>query len=176
MLGGIYMSTLRGLICAVGIGSLGIIGAAPLTATAAEPVISTQTITVSTPIPAFSCRPYGYSFDTLATFTVEFHIIRFFEGSTLVKEIRHIDTKGTIYRSDDLSKTIPYGANLTRTLDPASNTITITGLFRYTHPDGSGMVALDAGRTVVVPPTVITDTGPTQVEWQMAVCALLAAE
>jgi hypothetical protein len=125
------------------------------------------------------CRRAGYRHPndhTLATFTVEFHIIRFFEGSTLVKEIRHIDTTGTIYRSDDLSKTIPYGANLTRTLDPASNTITITGLFRYTHPDGSGMVALDAGRTFVIPPTVITDTGPTQVQWQMAVCAILAAE
>jgi len=49
-------------------------------------------------------------------------------------------------------------------------------LFRYTHPDGSGMVALDAGRTFVVPPTVLTDTGPTMVEWQMAVCVALAAE
>ncbi len=140
------MSTSRRLICSAGLVVLGILAAAPMTAGAAEPVISTRTITVSTPSPSISCRPYGYSFGTLATFTAEFHL------------------------------TIPYGANLTRTFDPAANTITITGLFRYTHPDGSGMVALDAGRTFVVPPTVISDTGPTMVEWQMAVCAALAAE
>ncbi len=170
------MSTSRRLICSAGLVVLGILAAAPMTAGAAEPVISTRTITVSTPSPSISCQPYGYSFGTLATFTAEFHLIQFFEGPTLVKVINHIDTTGILYRSDDLSKTIPYGANLTRTFDPAANTITITGLFRYTHPDGSGMVALDAGRTFVVPPTVISDTGPTMVEWQMAVCAALAAE
>jgi hypothetical protein len=170
------MSAIRRLICAASLVVLGMLGATPINASAAEPVISTRTITVSTPSPSISCQPYGYSFGTLATFTAEFHLIQFFEGTTLVKELNHIDTAGTLYRSDDLSKTISYGANLTRTFDPASNTITLTGLFRYSHPDGSGMLALDAGRTVVVPPTVISDTGPTMVEWQMAVCAALAAE
>ncbi len=169
------MSRSHRLISAAGLVVLGLLGAAPISATAAEPVISTRTITISVPSPSISCQPYGYSFATLATFTAEFHLIQFFEGTTLVKEINHIDTTGTLYRSDDLSKTIPYGANLTRTFDPSANTITITGLFRYSHPDGGGMVALDAGRTFVVPPTVISDTGPTMVEWQMAVCAALAA-
>jgi len=176
LLGGIYMSTSQRFIYAAGLVVLGILGAATITASAAEPVISSRTITVSSPSPSISCRPYGYSFDTLATFTAEFHLIQSFEGTTLVKEINHIDTTGTLYRSDDLSKTIPYGANLTRTFDSAANTITITGLFRYSHPDGSGMVALDAGRTFVVPPTVVSDTGPTMVEWQMAVCAALATQ
>jgi hypothetical protein len=171
-----FMRALRRLIWAAGLVVTGILGATPITTSAAEPVISTRTITVSTPSPSISCKPYGYSFGTLATFTAQFHLIQFFEGTTLVKELNHIDTTGTLYRSDDLSKTIPYGANLTRTFDPAANTITITGQFRYTHPDGSGMLALDAGRTLVVPPTVISDTGPTMVEWQMAVCAALAAE
>src|SRR5438128_7942605 len=102
-----YMRTLRRLIWALSIAVLGMFGAAPLTAAAGEPVIFTQTITVSTPIPAFSCRPYGDSFDTLATFTVEFHVIQFFEGSTLVKEIRHIDYTGTLYRSKSEEKTSP---------------------------------------------------------------------
>src|SRR5260370_18427849 len=135
------------LICSAGLVVLGILGAAPMTASAAEPVISTRTITVSTPSPSISCRPYGYSFGTLATFTAEFHLIQFFEGPTLVKGINHIDTTGILYRSDDLSKTIPYGANLTPTLDPPPNPITNTVRFRYTHPAGSGMVGLDPGRT-----------------------------
>ncbi len=170
------MRTLRRLICALGIAALGMFGATPLTAAAAGPVFFTQTRTVSTPSPNFSCRPYGDSFNVLATFSVEADYIQFFAGSTLIKEIRHVDFTGTLYRSDDLSKTIPYAGKFTRTFDPATNTITITGLSAYTHPDGSGMLAVDPGRTVVNPPTVISDTGPTRIEWQMAVCAALAAE
>src|SRR5438876_11949119 len=147
------------------------------TASANAPVIFTRTLTVTTPGFNFSCTPYGYSFDTLATFTVTRHFIQFYDDSgTLVREIRHIDFTGTLYRSDDLSKTIPYAGKFTRTFDPATNTITITGLSAYTHPDGSGMFAVDPGRTVVNPPTLISDTGPTRIEWQMAVCAALAAE
>ncbi len=105
------------------------------------------------------------------------HYIQFFAGSTLIKEIRHVDFTGTLYRSDDLSKTIPYAGKFTRTFDPATNTIMITGLSAYTHPDGSGMLAVDPGRTVANPPAPpISDTGPTRIEWQMAVCAALAAE
>jgi hypothetical protein len=148
------------------------------TASADGPVIFTQTLTVSTPSPNIACTPYGYSFNTLATFTVTRHFIQFYDGSTLVKEIRHIDFTGTLYRTDDLSKTIPYAGNWTRTFDLATNTVTNAGLFRYSHPDGSGMVALDAGLTVQDATTFATlsDTGPTQTEWQMAVCSYLAAE
>ena len=147
------------------------------TASADAPLNFTQTLTVTTPSPNISCKPYGYSFDTLATFTVTRHYLQFYDGSTLVKEIRHIDFTGTLYRSDDLTKTIPYAGKWTRTTDFVANTATSTGLFRYSHPDGSGMVALDAGRTVQDATTNATfsDTGPTQVEWQMGVCAYLAA-
>jgi hypothetical protein len=147
------------------------------TASADAPVNFTQTLTVNTPGFNFSCKPYGYGFDTLATFTVTRHYIQFYDGSTLVKEIRHIDFTGTLYRSDDLTKTIPYAGKWTRTTDVAANTATSTGLFRYSHPDGSGMVALDAGRTVQDATTnnTLSDTGPTQVEWQLGVCAYLAA-
>jgi len=63
------------------------LGAAP-----AEPVIFTQAITVSTLMPTFSRHPFGDSFDALRRFTVEFHVIQFFEDSTLVKDIRRVDT------------------------------------------------------------------------------------
>ena len=155
--------------------------AALCAATAARadaPVIFTESLTVTTPSQNISCRPHGYAFDTLATFSVNRHFIQFYDGSALVKEIRHIDFTGTLYRSDDLSKTVPYAGNWTRTWDVAANTVTMTGLFRYSHPDGSGMVSLDAGRTVQDATTsdTLSDTGPTQIEWQQAVCAYLAAE
>ena len=146
---------------------------------ASAPVIFTQTTTVTKPGPNIACTPYGYSFNTLATFTVIRHTIQFYDDSgNLAKEIRHVDFTGTLYRTDDLLKTIPYAGNWTRTLDVAANTVTNTGLFRYSHPDGSGMVALDAGRTVEDATTfnTLSDTGPTQIEWQMGVCAYLAAE
>ena len=148
-------------------------------ASASAPVIFTATLTATTPDFNFSCTAYGYSFDTLATFTVTRHFIQFYDdGGNLVKEIRHVDFTGTLYRSDDLSKTVPYAGNWTRTLDVAANTVTSAGLFRYSHPDGSGIVALDAGRTIQDATTfdTLSDTGPTQVEWQMGVCAYLAAE
>ena len=134
-------------------------------------MISTQTVTVTTPSPNVACTSYGYGFDTLATFTVTRHFIDFYDGTdNLVKEIRHVDFTGTLYRSDDLSKTVPYAGNWTRTMDVAANRVTSTGLFRYSHPDGSGMVALDAGRTVQDGRTfdTLSDTGPTQTEWQKA--------
>ncbi len=149
------------------------------TARAEQPVMFTIPLIQSTPIFNFSCVRHGYSFTTLATFTVERRYIQFYEGATLVKEIRHVRFTGTLYRSDDLSKTIPYAGAWTRTAYPLENLAVNTGLFRYSHPDGSGMVALDAGRTeqLASPPfTIFEDTGPTQVEWQQGVCAYLAAQ
>jgi hypothetical protein len=147
-------------------------------ASASAPLIFTQELNQTTPVPNISCTAFGYGFDTLATFDVVRHYIQFYDDSgSLVKEIRHIDFTGTLYRTDDRSKTIPYAGNWTRTLDVAANTVVSAGLFRYSHPDGSGMITLDAGRTVQDASTFATlsDTGPTQVEWQHAVCAYLAA-
>jgi hypothetical protein len=147
-------------------------------ASASAPVIFTQETNQTTPVPNISCTAYGYSFNTLATFDVVRHYIQFYDSGDLVKEIRHIDFTGTLYRSDDMSKTIPYAGKWTRTLDVAANTVVSTGLFRYSHADGSAMITLDAGRTVQDASSFATlsDTGPTQVEWQQAVCAYLAAE
>jgi len=148
-------------------------------ASAAAPVIVAVEVNQTTPVPNISCTAFGYSFDTLATFHVVRRSIRFSDDSgNLVKEIRHVDFTGTLYRTDDLSKTIPYAGTWTRTLDVAANTVVSTGLFRYSHPDGSAMITLDAGRTVQDASTFATlsDTGPTQIDWQKAVCAYLAAE
>lgn len=148
-------------------------------ASAAAPVIVTVEVNQTVPVPNISCTAYGYSFGTLATFDVVRRSIMFTDDSgNLVKEIRHVDFTGTLYRTDDLSKTIPYAGTWTRTLDVAANTVVSTGLFRYSHSDGSPMIALDAGRTVQDASTfdTLSDTGPTQIDWQKAVCAYLAAE
>ena len=148
-------------------------------AAASEPVMFSEMQTVTTPSSFnFTCVPYGYGFFTRATFTVERRYIQFYEGSTLVKEIRHIDFEGTLYRSDDLSKTIPYAGKWTGTTYPLEDLVVNTGLFRYSHDDGSGLIVLNAGRTeqkATPPGTIFSDTGPTAAEWQAGVCAYLAA-
>jgi hypothetical protein len=147
-------------------------------ATASAPLDFTTVLTESTPGFNFPCAPYGYSFDTLSTFTVTRHYLQFFDASgAMTKEIRHVRFDGTLYRSDDLAKTIPYAGTWTRTIDVAANTVTSTGLMRYSHPDGSGMVSLDPGRSVLDGTTFATesDTGLTNADWQAGVCAYLAS-
>jgi hypothetical protein len=169
------MRPIAALVAAVAATSL--VAASP--AAADQPVMFTETQTVSTPSSFnFTCVPHGYAFFTRATFAVERRYIQFYEGSTLVKEIRHIDFAGTLYRSDDLSKTIPYAGKWTSTLYPIDDLVVHTGLFRYSHADGSGLIVLNAGRTLqkaTAPLTIHSDTGPTANEWQAAVCAYLAA-
>ena len=150
--------------------------AAP-TASAEQPVMVIEKLTQSTPGFNITCVPYGYTFTALATFTVERRYIQFYEGTTLAKEIRHIDFEGTLYRSDDLSKTIPYAGEWTSTLHPLEDLVVHTGLFRYSHDDGSGLIVLNAGRTeqkATAPGTIYSDTGPTADEWRAGVCAYLA--
>ena len=97
-------------------------------ASAAGPEHVTVTITVPTPDPTqpnFSCVPYGYAWDVLSTFSVTRTSTLYFDDSgNLAKEIRHVDFTGTLYRSDDLSVTIPYAGTWNRTLDVAANTVT----------------------------------------------------
>jgi hypothetical protein len=168
---------MRFTLVAVVATALSLVGAA--TASADGPSHVSVTITVSTPAPNFSCTPYGYAFDVLSTFTVTRDSQLFYDDSgNLTKEIRHVDFTGVLYRSDDLSATIPYAGRWQRTLDVAANTVTNTGLIRYSHPDGSGMVSFDPGRTVQDASTfdTLSDTGPTEADWESGVCAYLAAE
>ena len=148
-------------------------------AVAEQPVMFAESQVVTTPSSFnFTCTPYGYAFYTRATFAVERRYIQFYEEATLVKEIRHIDFEGTLYRSDDLAKTIPYAGKWTSTMYPLEDLVVHTGLFRYSHGDGSGLIVLNAGRTeqkLTAPFTIDSDTGPTASEWQAGVCAYLAA-
>jgi hypothetical protein len=160
---------------------VGVVGAAlvlAVSASAGGPAHVSLTITQATPVDNFSCTPYGYGFDVLSTFTVTRDSQLFFDDNgNLTKEIRHVDFAGTLYRSDDLSATIPYAGRWQRTLDVAANTVTNTGAMRYSHPDGSGMVSNDPGRTVFDATTfdTLSDTGPTNDDWASGVCAYLAA-
>jgi hypothetical protein len=162
------------MLSSVALVSLAVAGAA----FAAAPTITTTTFSVTTPEINFSCQPYGYDFDVLSTFTVTRLSIEFSDDSGhLVKEIRHINFTGTLYRSDDLSKTIPYAGTWTRTFDAIADTVTTSGLVRYSHPDGTGMVALAPGHVVVNASTFdpITEAGISGAEWEAGVCAYLAA-
>jgi hypothetical protein len=148
-------------------------------ASASAPAHVTVTVVQATPVANFSCTPYGYAWDVLSTFTVTRRSTLFYDSDgNLAKEIRHVDFTGTLYRSDNLSATIPYAGTWNRTLDVAANTVTNTGLMRYSHPDGSGMVSMDPGRTVFDATTfdTLSDTGPTNADWQSGVCAYLAAQ
>jgi hypothetical protein len=165
------------MLLSVALVSLAATGAALATA----PTITTTTFSVTTPDPNeinFSCQPYGYGFDVLSTFTVTRRSIEFSDDSGhLVKEIRHVDFTGTLYRSDDLSKTIPYAGRWTRTFDAIADTVTTSGLVRYSHPDGSGMDALAPGHVGVNASTFdpIAEAGFSGAEWEGGVCAYLAA-
>jgi hypothetical protein len=168
---------MKKLALLLGVGAVALVLAA--SASAGGPSHVSVTITVSTPTENFSCTPYGYAFDVLATFTVNRTSQLFYDdGGNLAKEIRHVDFTGTLYRSDDLSATIPYAGRWQRTLDVAANTVTNTGLMRYSHPDGSGMVTSDPGKTVYDATTfdTLSDTGPTNADWESGVCAYLASE
>ena len=144
---------------------------------AGKPVISTVTVESTVPDLNFECGAYGYDFDVLATFTVTRRSITFLDSAgNLVLERRHVDFSGTLYSSDDLSRTIPYEGKWTRTFDAVANTVTTSGLVRYSHPDGSGMVALAPGHVVVDASTfdLIKEAGIGGPTWEAGVCAYLA--
>jgi hypothetical protein len=158
--------------------AIGVLAAASAAQAAAEgkPEIRTVTFSVTEPDFNFSCAPYGYSFDVLSTFTVTRRSILFYDGEELVKEIRHIAFAGTLFNSTDLSKTLPYAGTRTRTFDARTNTVTSVGLQSYSHPDGSGMISLGAGRLVFDAETfdLVTVAGRSPAEYEACVCAYLA--
>ena len=168
---------MRRLLAHLGVAAAMLIGAAP--AAADPPVQQTATIAVTNPIKIDqSCRPYGYDFDLLASFTVTRRSTLFYDDAgALTKEIRHIDFEGTLYRSTDRSRTIPYAGHWQRTLDVAAGTVTITGLWLYSHPDGSGLVTLAAGRQITDAQTseLLSATGRVPGAALQDVCAYLAS-
>ena len=138
-------------------------------ATASAPVILTPPPLVATGTPYASC-PDGFS--VTADYVLERRILRFFEGGTLVQEVRHVKWEGTLHGNGNA---MPYGGNVTFTFDFLAGTLTKTGRFRYSKPDGGGLVAQDAGRTVqAITGPIESDTAGTIEEFDAAICAALA--
>jgi hypothetical protein len=140
-------------------------------AAADAPLITTQTIRVTNPVPAdFSCA----SFNMLATFTVERRDITFYENSSPVRQIRHIDFEGRLYNATT-GYSVPYDGAWTRTQDFVENTLTFTGRRFRVHIPGQGVLALDVGRTVLDfstnPPQLLFEAG--QHEFNTQICQIL---
>jgi hypothetical protein len=151
------------------------------TASADPPVQTETTQTVSVPNlanPYPVCTNYGYGFNGAVTFTVTRRSTLFYDDAgSLVKEIRHVQFDGLVHKSTDLDVSIPYAASFTVTLDYAAGTAIYTGLFRVSHPDGSGVIAMSAGRQVRTLSGVLEDFSGnySPIEWEQAACAYLAA-
>jgi len=140
------------------------------------------TLTVATPNfanPYPNCANYGYSFVAAPTFTVERRSTYFYDDAgTLVKEIRHVQFSGLVHKSTDPSVVIPYAASFTLVRDLTTGTGTVTGLFRVSKFDGSGVITMSAGRQVFALATGALEDfsgNYTPVEWEQAACAYLAA-
>jgi hypothetical protein len=97
--------------------------------------------------------PFGVAcqgFIVLVTFKSEYNIVDFYDDAgQLVKQIRHVSFTGTLYNSTDLSKSVPYEGDFTRTFDAVENTATYTGLHFRVHVPGEGVLALQVGRDIV---------------------------
>jgi hypothetical protein len=97
--------------------------------------------------------PFGVAcegFIVLVTFKSEYNIVSFYDDAgRLVKEIRHVTFTGTLYNSTDLSKSVPYEGDFTRTFDAVENTVTFTGLHFRVHVPGEGVLALLVGRELL---------------------------
>ena len=101
---------------------------------------------VTVPSPFAACE----GFIVLVTFKSEYNIVNFYDDAgQLVKQIRQVSFTGTLYNSTDLSKSVPYEGDFTRTFDPVENTATYTGLHFRVHVPGEGVLALEVGRDIV---------------------------
>jgi hypothetical protein len=97
--------------------------------------------------------PFGVAcqgFIVLFTAKSEYNIVNFYDDAgQLVKQIRQVSFTGTLYNSTDLSKSVPYEGDFTRTFDAVENTATYTGLHFRVHVPDEGVLALEVGRDIV---------------------------
>jgi hypothetical protein len=124
--------------------------------------------------------PFGVAcegFIVLVTFKSEYNIVNFYDDAgRLVKEIRHVSFTGTLYNSTDLSKSVPYEGDFTRTFDAAQNTVTFTGLHFRVHVPGEGVLALQVGRDIVdlmSGQQVFLDGNHNRADFATEICGLL---
>ena len=97
--------------------------------------------------------PYGYvtcnDSPVIVTLLGQMRVTAFYdENGQLDLMKRHISFSGTL-SSPPTGKSVPHEGHATLTIDPQTNTTTITGLYHYTVLPGVGMVFLDAGIVVV---------------------------
>ena len=141
-------------------------------AAAAGPVITSDVVSVTNPIPfGADCG----SFQVLITFTVERQNITFYdEAGNKTKQIRHVSFTGTLYNSVTRAS-LPYEGTFNRTEDFVAHTVIFTGLRFAVQIPGQGILALDTGQTVLDvstnPPTLIFEAG--QHEFNAQICQLL---
>ena len=139
---------------------------------AAGPVITSDVLSVTNPVPiGFDCG----SFQVLATFTVERQNITFYdEAGNRLRQIRHASFTGTLYNSVT-GASLPYEGAFNRTEDFVARTAIFTGLRFAVQIPGQGMLALDAGQTVLDistnPPALIIEAG--HHEFGEQICQLL---
>lgn len=124
--------------------------------------------------------PFGVAcegFIVLVTFKSEYNIVNFYDDAgRLVKEIRQVSFTGTLYNSTDLSKSVPYEGDFTRTFDPVQNTVTFTGLHFRVHVPGEGVLALQVGRDIVdlmSGQQVFLDGNHNRADFATEICGLL---
>ena len=141
-------------------------------AAAAEPVITSDVVSVTNPIPfGADCG----TFQVLYIATVERQNITFYDDAgNKTKQIRHVSFTGTLYNSVTRTS-LPYEGTFNRTEDFVAHTVTFTGLRFAVHIPGQGIVALDTGQTVLDvstnPPAIIFEAG--QHEFNTQICQLL---
>ena len=127
----------------------------------------------------FSCRSYGYAFDVNAVFrSVRWSIFVRDDSGRHLMEIRMVDFTGTLSRSDDPSKTVPYIGAFILTQDFVAGTITNSGLIRESWSPSGDFIALRLGEVVTNTATgaVLSVSSPLAAgpQYQQAVCGYLA--
>ncbi|MEO6456836.1 MAG: hypothetical protein ABIO92_00970 [Chloroflexia bacterium] len=150
---------------------LALLSVAVQPAAADAPVITTNVIRVTNPVPFELTCP---SFNVLVTFTVERRNITFYENGSPVLQRRHINFEGTLYNAVT-GYSVPYDGTWTRTQDFVENTVTYTGKRFQVQIPGQGVLALEVGRLVLDfsanPPQVIFEAG--QHEFNTQLCHIL---
>jgi hypothetical protein len=132
---------------------------------------------ITSPVPFFTRGETCDGFVPLFTATSEYNIINFYDDAgRLVKQIRHVTFTGTLYNSTDLSKSIAYEGDFTRTFYPVENTATFTGLHFRVPDAGEGVLALNVGREVVdlvSGEETFVDGNHSRADFNAAICRLL---
>jgi len=162
---------MTGLMCLLTVAS--VLFTSVRRAAAAEPVITTVVVEVTTPSPVGESCP---GFPVLGTFRSARTSITFYDDlGNRLSEIRHVNFEGMLMNGAT-GYSVPWDGHFTRTQDFRENTVTFTGLRLRIHIPGESITALRVGKTVLDlsenPPELIFVAG--QLEWAEQMCAILS--